>query len=115
MDTVATSYYNPNSLPSGFPGKLPLSELGGSITDSGSKSYAFTIFPSYSTMITPVAMGKAVETSGVKTKSGIDGGSSTSGIGTNTAAVSQTSKPSSATAIVVRWTFLFGIAFLTVL
>lgn len=111
MDTAATSYYNPNSLPSGFPAKEPLSELAGSLTDSGSESYTFTIFPAYTSVITPVPLGKALETSGetgVKTSSGVDGGSGASqtGTGTSTAGSSETSKPSSATANSAKWLLL---------
>jgi hypothetical protein len=54
LDTVASTWYNPGQLPSGYPGTAPLSDTnsGGSIT-SAPDPYTYSIFPSYISVITP--------------------------------------------------------------
>ncbi|KAJ5918294.1 hypothetical protein N7454_010669 [Penicillium verhagenii] len=54
LDTLASTWYNPGQLPSGFPGTEPLSTTtdAGSLT-SAPDPYTFSIFPSYITVITP--------------------------------------------------------------
>lgn len=54
LDTVASTWYNPGQLPSGYPGTAPLSDTtaGGSLT-SAPAPYTYSIFPSYISVITP--------------------------------------------------------------
>lgn len=54
LDTVASTWYNPGQLPSGFPGTAPLSDTtdGGSLT-SAPAPYTYSVFPSYISVITP--------------------------------------------------------------
>ncbi|KAI7974994.1 hypothetical protein EIK77_006650 [Talaromyces pinophilus] len=70
LDTVASTWYNPGQLPSGFPGTAPLSDTSGSLT-SAPAPYTYSVFPSYISVITPApynaknaaGTGTVVETS----------------------------------------------------
>lgn len=93
LDTVASTWYNPGELPSGYPGTLPLSDTtdAGSITSSPDP-YTFTIFPSYTTVITPAPYDKK---NVAATQTGTTAGSATGTTATGTAATgTSTSSPS---------------------
>lgn len=99
IDTVASTWYNPGQLPSGFPGTAPLSDTTqhGSLT-SAPDPYTFSIFPSYITVITPAPYNKknaeATGSGGSGSGSGSGSGDSTTGTGDAAATATDKSDPS---------------------
>jgi hypothetical protein len=132
LDTVASTWYNPGQLPSGYPGTAPLSDTtdAGSLT-SAPAPYTYSIFPSYISVITPAPYnaknvaatqtGTAVETSTGTSATGTAAagnsagtsatGSSvtgTSSTGTGSAS-SSTAKTGAANSLVSRISLEFGV------
>ncbi|KAJ5930489.1 hypothetical protein N7466_005982 [Penicillium verhagenii] len=117
LDTLASTWYNPGQLPSGFPGTEPLSTTtdAGSLT-SAPDPYTFSIFPSYITVITPApynAKNAAATGSGSSGSSGDSGssGSAASSDSTSTATGNTASSTSKGAAnnLVSPISFNFGI------
>lgn len=121
LDTVASTWYNPGHLPSGFPGTAPLSDTtaGGSLT-SAPAPYTYSVFPSYISVITPApynarnaaGTGTAVETSsptGASATGSPTTGSPTTAKGSTTgAASSSTGQKGAAVNLISQISFGYG-------
>lgn len=126
LDTVASTWYNPGQLPSGFPGTAPLSDTtaGGSLTNAPAP-YTYSIFPSYISVITPApynaknaaGTGTVVETSsaagtsttGTPATGTSTTGTSATGTSSTTGATSSPSKTGAADSLVSQISFGFGV------
>lgn len=127
LDTVASTWYNPGQLPSGYPGTAPLSDTtaGGSLT-SAPDPYTYSIFPSYISVITPApynaknaaGTGTVIETSsvtgtpsdGVSTTGASATGTSTIVTGSTTgAASSSTGQKGAADSLLSQISFGYGV------
>ncbi|CRL25362.1 unnamed protein product [Penicillium camemberti] len=96
IDSDASTWYNPGQLPSGFPGTAPLSDTtdAGSLT-SAPDPYTFSLFPAYTSVITPAPYNaKAVTTinTGTAVQTGTGTGTESIATGTGSASSSTTSK-----------------------
>jgi hypothetical protein len=108
FDTYATKWYNPGQLPSGFPGTASLSETtaGGSLT-SAPEPYTFSLFPAYTSVITPAPYNaKAVTATNTGTAVETATGTATTGKGS---ASSATPSKGAARSLASPISFNFGV------
>lgn len=114
LDTVASTWYNPGQLPSGYPGTAPLSDTtaGGSIT-SAPAPYTYSIFPSYISVITPAPYdskkaaatntGTATETGALTSATGVSAtGVSATGTGSTSGPTSSSTSKQGAASNLIR-------------